>query len=232
MLVSVVIPAYNESATLPDFLAEVEQALASTGWSWEALVLDDASVDDTPAVLARLSSTMPQLRVIRNPHNLGCHPSTLIGFAQARGQLCVFVPGDGQIPASEIIVMVQAAQAQQVEVLYTWRVPRADPWHRRLIGWMYNQVLFACWRIGVHDADSASLLSRRAVQHIVPHLNAHSALLTTEILLVAQSQGLPLGECRIRHRPRTAGQAKGMNWRDLTRLPGDMMKLIQWKPTP
>ena len=227
--VSVIVPAYNEAESLPTFLAEVRGVLSKSQYTWELLVLDDASQDETPTVLSELAPELPELRVIRNLQNLGCHPSTLVGFTEANGEYRVFVPGDGQIPASEIVVMLEAAQTQQVDVLYTWRVPRADPMHRRFIGWTYNQILKLFWRIGIHDADSASLLTSKAAESIVPKLNAHSALLTTEILLVARSLELPIGECQIKHRPRSAGVAKGMNFRDFSRLPGDMLKLLQWR---
>ena len=63
--ISVVVPAYNEAESLPEFLTELRAALDATGKSAEILLVDDGSSDGTPALLARERARDPRLRTLR-----------------------------------------------------------------------------------------------------------------------------------------------------------------------
>ncbi len=225
--VSIIIPAYNEAGNIAWVVREALETLQKTTDRYEIIVIDDASQDTTPDILARLQPEIPSLQIIRNPQNIGCHPSTLVGFQAAQGEYQFFIPGDGQIPAQELTQFLEKAQSG-CEVVYSWRVQRADPWHRRLISGCYNVLLRTFFGIPVHDADSACLLTQKAVQQILPQLHADSAFLTVEILLKAQQLNLPIGEVVIDHRPRTAGVAKGINVKDLSKVPFQFLTMLWW----
>src|SRR5438093_774727 len=71
VVVSVVVPAYDEAANLARLGADVRAALEPTGLAWELLVVDDGSDDDTPGVLARLTAADPRVRSLRLPRRSG-----------------------------------------------------------------------------------------------------------------------------------------------------------------
>jgi hypothetical protein len=80
----------------------------------------------------------------------------------------------------------------------------------------------------VHDVDSSELLTRRAVECILPKIRSDSAFITVEMLLEAQRQGLKIGEVIVEHRPRVAGVARGLNFKDISKVPMNFLKMLVW----
>src|SRR5436305_5799733 len=104
---SIVIPIRNEAASLPELHREFTETLAASGRSYEIIVVDDGSTDDSFAVLARLQAADPHLRVIRFRRNYGQTAAFAAGFAHARGRLIVTSDGDLQNDPHDIPAMVQ-----------------------------------------------------------------------------------------------------------------------------
>ena len=91
-LVTIAIPTFNRADWLNDC---VRTAFAQTYRNFEVLVSDNASTDDTPAVLKQFSD--PRLRVVRQPENIGSTGNWNACLANARGEYTVFVPDDDRI---------------------------------------------------------------------------------------------------------------------------------------
>jgi glycosyltransferase involved in cell wall biosynthesis len=224
---SIVIPAYNEEANLRGVIAECLDTLRELTDRYEIIIVDDCSTDGSWPLLQELSRDIPELRPIRNPVNLGCHPASRVGYLAAEGDYRYFIPADRQIPAAEITRFLELAKAG-CEVVYSWRQKRADPLHRLWISGFYNLLLRLFFRIRIHDVDSAELLTRHAVERLMPNISAESAFMTVELLLEAQRQNLAIGEVVISHRPRTAGIARGLNFKDIARVPADFLRVLWW----
>src|SRR5476651_259189 len=80
---SIVIPAYNESARIEATLGRVMSCVEAEGWDAEVLVVDDGSKDDTAAIVERWMSHFPRLHLIKNPGNRGKGYSVRNGLLQA-----------------------------------------------------------------------------------------------------------------------------------------------------
>lgn len=224
---SIVIPAFNEEENLEAVIRESHTVLSGLTDTFDIVVVDDCSRDGSWALLQRLKGEIPQLTVVRNERNRGCHPSTLVGFPLAKGEYRFFIPSDRQIPPSEITKFLDLAKTG-CDVVYSWRQRRADPPHRLWVSGMYNLLLRLFFGIRLHDVDSSSLLTRRAVEAILPQVRSDSAFITVEILLEAQRQGLEIGEAVIEHRPRVAGVARGINLKDLSHVPVHFVRMLAW----
>jgi hypothetical protein len=105
--VSVVIPAYNAAATLPETLASLDR---QTFTGWEAVVVDDGSTDDTAAVAERLAAGDPRIRVIRQA-NAGHSAARNAAIAAARGEWIVCLDSDDWVDSRYFEVMTGAAGA-------------------------------------------------------------------------------------------------------------------------
>jgi glycosyltransferase involved in cell wall biosynthesis len=224
---SIIIPAYNEIDNLEAVIQESINTLQTLTSRFEVIVVDDCSTDASWDFLQTRASKTPALHVIRNPKNIGCHPSSLVGFQAAQGDYRFFIPADRQIPAVEITKFLAQAKTG-CDLVYSWRQHRADPPHRLWISGFYNLMLRFFFGIRVHDVDSAELLTRKAVDEIVPKLRSDSVFLTVEMLLETQRQGLSIGEVIIDHRPRVAGIARGLNVKDLSKAPIHFCKILWW----
>lgn len=224
---SIVIPAYNEEGNIEAVIQESIETLQKLTRQFDIVVVDDHSDDATQEILKRLAIEIPQLTVIRNETNLGCHPSSLVGFRAAKGEHRYFIPGDRQIPAGEMSKFL-GESTKGNDVVYSWRVNRADPPHRAWVSGLYNILMRLFFGIRVHDVDSSSLLTRKAVETLLPIIRSDSAFITVEILLEAARRNIGIAEVKIEHRPRIAGVARGLNPKDLSKVPLNFLRTLIW----
>lgn len=81
-LVSIILPTYNGARFLR---RAIESVIAQTYTAWELLVIDDGSIDDTPAILAELQQTDSRIRYIKNTYNLGIQKTLNKGIKESKG---------------------------------------------------------------------------------------------------------------------------------------------------
>src|SRR6266550_4641805 len=98
---SIVIPAYNESARIEHALDRVLSCVAEQGWDAEVLVVDDGSKDDTAAIVQRWMVKHPRLHLVQNPGNKGKGYSVRNGLLQAAGEIVMFTDADLSAPMEE-----------------------------------------------------------------------------------------------------------------------------------
>ena len=109
-VVSVVIPAYKSSDSLPLLIRKLDAVLNRTGQPFEIIVVDDSSPDDTWECLKVLKQIYPQLKIIRLLRNSGQHNALLCGLSLARGSIVITMDDDLQNPPEEVPKLVDAIQ--------------------------------------------------------------------------------------------------------------------------
>jgi dolichol-phosphate mannosyltransferase len=114
--VSVVLPTYNESASLPVLLPKLVDVLERARLRAEIIVVDDASPDRTADVASALASTLP-VRVLERKGERGLATAVIAGFAMARGEVCVVMDADGSHPLEVLPQMVRMILADQAEIV-------------------------------------------------------------------------------------------------------------------
>lgn len=102
--VSVLIPAQDEAGSLPLLIPEICAALAEQ--SFEIIVIDDASRDETADVVVALRASHPRIRLIRNDHAAGKSGALWVGAKAANGEFGITVDGDGQNDPKYLIPML------------------------------------------------------------------------------------------------------------------------------
>ncbi len=107
--VSLVVPALNEAVNLPLLLTRV--AAAMTGISYELIVVDDDSRDETPAVCERLAREYPLRLIVRRPPRDGLSGAVLRGLAEAKGATFVVMDADLQHPPERVPMLLAALEA-------------------------------------------------------------------------------------------------------------------------
>jgi hypothetical protein len=79
--------------------------------------------------------------------------------------------------------------------------------------------------IDVHDAHSAMLVNRRALEEVVPLVRSRSALIPAELLFRARQRGLRIAEVDVEHRPRMAGRQTGAKLGEILKVQMDLLRL-------
>jgi glycosyltransferase involved in cell wall biosynthesis len=223
--VSLVIPAYNESENLAQLVDACEEALEPFEGTHEILIVEDGSTDDSPEILTALEATRPGVRSIRHERgrNIGCHPSELEGLKAARGDVALFLPADLQVHPSCLPTFIEAAE--RGDVVASRRINRADNVFRRLLARANNLVERVVMGIDVHDAHSAMLVNRRALEEVVPLVRSRSALIPAELLFRARQRRLRIAEVDVEHRPRMAGRQTGAKLGEILKVQMDLLRL-------
>jgi len=165
---SIVIPVQNESPNIKPLYEELTQALGQYGRSYELVIVDDGSTDDTFEQLAALQARDPRLRVIRFRRNFGQTAAFAAGFAHARGRLVVTSDGDLQNDPRDIPAMV-ALIDQGNDIVCGWRKDRKDTLvTRRLPSVLANRLISWATGVELHDYGCSLKVFRAEVDLRLP----------------------------------------------------------------
>jgi len=109
--VSVVVPVFNESENVATTVAAIEEALSTTGRSFEIILVNDGSTDDTPARIAELAARDSHVRPAGYPVNAGRGKALRTGFEASRGQFVASIDADLSYHPSSILDLLAAMEA-------------------------------------------------------------------------------------------------------------------------
>jgi glycosyltransferase involved in cell wall biosynthesis len=130
--VSVIIPAYNESAVIVGVVERVFDVFAEAALTMELLVIDDGSSDETAAVAQAAGAT-----VIQHPYNIGNGAAVKTGIRQARGRTLVLLDGDGQHAPEDIPCLLEKIGSYDLVVGARTRDSESQV-HRDIANQIYN----------------------------------------------------------------------------------------------
>jgi glycosyltransferase involved in cell wall biosynthesis len=219
MDISAVMPAFNEDANLEQSVGRTAQALAAHARSFEIVVVDDGSRDDTPAVLERLKAVHPSLRVVRHPVNRGYGAAVRSGFDAARLPWVFLIDADNQFDPAEIGLLLE--RAAEADIVAGYRRHRRDPLTRRLNAWAFFTLVRLMFGRLVRDVNCAFKLIRRDLLAGM-ELHAEGALINTEVLVLARQMHARVVEVPVHHYPRQSGKQTGANPRVVLRAFGEL----------
>ena len=201
---TVVVPVRNEAASIAELHRELFETLTAWGRSFEIIVVDDGSTDESFEILTRLQSADANLRVIRFRRNFGQTAAFAAGFDHARGRYIVTMDGDLQNDPADIPAMV-AALEQGADIVCGWRKERQDPFFsRRMPSTMANALISIVTAVRLHDYG-CSLKAFRA--EIVKPMKLYGEM-HRFLPAIASEQTSNIDEMVVRHRPRKYGRSK------------------------
>ena len=162
-VISCVVPAFNEADNLGALLAELVPQLGGLSDSWEVIVVDDGSRDQTPAAIAPWL-TRPGVRYVRLSRNFGKEAALTAGIDRAAGDVVLLMDADLQHPASLVPEMI-GAWVDGADMVCAARASRADEsWAKRLGTWFFYRLVNAHSQVPIPvDAGDFRLMDRKVV---------------------------------------------------------------------
>lgn len=163
MLISIVIPAYNEEKRIGRYLRRLCAYCASSGLPSEIIVADDGSSDNT----AGLAAAFEGVRVIRLKSNGGKGCAVAEGFRASAGEICIFLDADGSVAPEEIGRNLHYIKEDGYDVFAGSRVLTGGGcrlkarWYRRAMGAVFNLFLHAMLPVRVLDTQCGFKIFRR-----------------------------------------------------------------------
>lgn len=209
VLLSVVVPAYNEEQVLPLFVERLRPRLDALGDPYEVIVIDDGSTDLTPALLMGMRRTWPELRVIRLRMNCGHQAALSAGLRHARGDYIASIDADLQDPPELIPEMLSIAMRNQVDVVYGVRSDRSTDGRlkRTTARYFYRLTHWLTRGQAMREAGDFRMMSRPAVDAVNSLPEAGRVL-----RFVVPALGFPAEVVMYRREPRAAGRTKYGLW--------------------
>jgi len=201
---SVVVPAYNESLRLPHTLGRCVAFLENWNETWEIVVVDDGSSDDTVQVVERWHARDQRIRLLRAAHG-GKGSAVRAGMLNATGRWRLFADADLSMDLSElpkffahpVDVAIASREAEGAERI-------GEPFARHLVGRLFNLCVRALVVPGVHDTQCGyKLFTETATRTLFSASRIDGFAFDVELIFLARRAGLRVREVPIvwRHKP-------------------------------
>jgi glycosyltransferase involved in cell wall biosynthesis len=167
MLLSVVVPCFNEADTLERLHARVSAEVAATGEEYEVIYVDDGSSDDTLNVMRKLAESDGRVRYVSFSRNFGKESGMLAGLKHATGDAVIIMDADLQHPP-ELIPRMMELHRQGIDQVVARRNRQGDPFVRTFLSTTFYRLVNRWIEVRLVDgAGDFRLISRRVVDSIL-----------------------------------------------------------------
>ena len=214
MKLSVVMPVYNERATLREVISKV----LSVPLEMELLCVDDGSTDGSHDILAGLAAEHPEIRVFLQPHNMGKGAALRRGIQEATGNFVVIQDADLEYDPGEYPHLLEPMLQGKADVVYGSRFLGSGPhrvlyfWHS-VGNWLLTLLSNCLTNINLSDMETCYKAFRREViQSIAIEENRFG--FEPEITVKVARRHLRIYEVGISYWGRTYEEGKKIGWKD------------------
>jgi glycosyltransferase involved in cell wall biosynthesis len=203
---TIVLPCFDEAENLPDAVAYAIDAAERCAETYEIVVVDDGSADETVAVAGRLAARDPHVRLVVHAENRGYGEALRSGIAAARMPWVLLVDADLQFDVGELDDFL--APARTADLVVGRRILPQGPAGRRAGGALWNRFVRAAFDLPVRDVDCGFRLIRGELAGRLD-LRAEGPLVGTELIVKTRAAGARVAEVPVHHRVRIAGRQTG-----------------------
>ena len=199
---SIVVPAYNEHAVIGRFIDSLYTEVDRPGLTWEAIIVDDGSADDTVAMV-RHAKADERVRLIETPHR-GKGAAVREGLLAARGEWVLMADADLSMPWDNLSRFLDIGMERDAPrlIIGSREAPGAErtgeAWSRRVSGRVFNALVRVFAVPGIRDSQCGyKMLRADAVAALAPHLTVDGFAFDVELLYLARLAGFRIREVGI-----------------------------------
>jgi len=202
---SIVIPLLNEAESLPELTRWIQRVLTARGLSYEVILIDDGSTDDSWLVIEALAGQDMALRGIRFNRNYGKSAALNVGFEAARGRVVCTMDADLQDSPEELPELYRMIIEDDYDLVSGWKQKRYDPLSKTIPTKLFNGATRAISGIQLHDFNCGlKAYDQRVVKAIEVYGEMHRY-----IPVIAKWNGFKkIGEKVVQHQERKYGVTK------------------------
>ena len=214
MRISVVMPVYNERATLPT----VVERVLSVSLDVELICVDDGSTDGSRELLAELAANNPRMRVLVQPRNTGKGAALRKGIQEATGDFVLIQDADLEYDPADYPALLGPLTQGKADVVYGSRFMGSGPhrvlyfWHS-LANWLLTLTSNMITDLNLTDMETCYKVFRRDVIQAIP-LEENRFGFEPEVTVKVAKLQCRIYEVPISYHGRTYEEGKKIGWRD------------------
>ena len=205
MDISIVIPFLDESESLPELTEWIRNVVTKNNFSYEIIMIDDGSTDNSWQVVEELRNKNPCIKGIKFQRNYGKSAALNEGFRAAQGNVVITMDADLQDSPEEIPELRRMILEDGYDLVSGWKKTRHDPWSKTIPSKFFNWFTTKVSKIKLHDFNCGlKAYKLKVVKSIEVYGEMHRY-----IPLLAKWSGFKkIGEKAVEHRARKYGRSK------------------------
>ena len=165
--ISVVVPLYNEEESLPELTDWIRKVMIANNFSYEVILVDDGSTDDSWKIVEMLSTANPYIKGIRFKRNYGKSAALHEGFTMSRGNVVITMDADLQDSPEEIPDLYKMITVDGFDLVSGWKKKRYDPLSKTIPTKLFNAVTRKISDIQLHDFNCGLKAYKGKVVHSI-----------------------------------------------------------------
>lgn len=203
--ISIIVPLLNEAESLPELADWIDRTMKKEGFSYEVIMIDDGSTDNSWHVIQKLHRGNPAVRGVRFRRNYGKSAALNTGFKASKGEIVVTMDADLQDSPEEIAEMRRMILEDGFDLVSGWKQKRYDPITKTIPTKLFNWVTRKVSGLKLNDFNCGLKAYRKEV---VKNVEVFGEM-HRYIPLIAKWSGFPnSGEKVVQHQARKFGQSK------------------------
>ena len=203
--ISVVVPLYNEEESLPELVQWIDRVAVSNNLSYEIILIDDGSTDNSWSVVEKLKTQYPHIKGLSFLRNYGKSAALYEGFKLAEGEVVFTMDADLQDSPDEIPQMRRMILEEGYDLVSGWKKRRYDPISKRWPSKFFNLTARVVSGIKLHDFNCGLKAYRRKV---VKSIEVYGEMHRYIPILAKHAGFKRIGEKVVEHRERKYGVSK------------------------
>ncbi|MEZ5172543.1 MAG: glycosyltransferase family 2 protein [Bacteroidia bacterium] len=203
--ISVVVPLYNEDESIPELLSWIDQVMRDNEFSYEVILVDDGSTDQSWQVITEASAANGSVKAVRFRRNYGKSAALNVGFAEATGDVVITMDADLQDSPDEIPQLYRMITQEGFDLVSGWKKKRYDPISKTIPTKLFNWAARRMSGIILHDFNCGLKAYRLEV---VKSIEVYGEMHRYIPVLAKWAGFKKIGEKVVQHRARKYGITK------------------------
>jgi len=206
MDISVVVPLYNEAESLPELAAWIKRVMDDHRFSYELILVDDGSTDESWMVIEGLKAKNPKIVGVKFRRNYGKSAALNVGFAAAQGNVVITMDADLQDSPDEIPALYAKITEEGFDLVSGWKKLRHDPPSKTVPTKLFNSVTRSM--SGIHNLHDFNCGLKAYRKEVIKSIEVYGEM-HRYIPVIAKWAGFKrIGEQVVQHYPRKYGKTK------------------------